>query len=174
VACGSESEPPSTGTGGQAGAGGPDASAQDAGDASLDGGGGADADAAADAAIDAELDAAGSDADADADAPIGLPPVPLLSYEIELNKWVVVNEGDTVVRPVALDINWNTCASHDPDGTVTEIWLKTTSLKQLLGPGVACQEYTETDHDPQSLSGYLLVKDDQGNQSKLSFKYKTQ
>lgn len=175
--CGEADESPSSssGTGGAAGATAVDASDVADGEASTGGSGGAlpgDASADSESPIDSGQEA--STADAEPDGPSNLPPVPLLSYEIELNQWVVVHDGDTVVRPLDLDINWNVCASYDPDGTVAEIWLKTTSLKQLFGPGVACQEYTESDHAPQSLSGYLLVRDDQGKETKLTFKYQTQ
>jgi len=149
------SESPDASRGGSAGAAGDDS--------------GADAWTLGDAADD---DGAGLDADGETGA--NLPPIPLLSFEIELNKWVVVNEGDTVWRPLDADINWNACASYDPDGAVAEIWLKTAGTTQLLGPTVVCQEHTQSDHSPKDVSAYLLVRDDNGAEAKLSFKYKTQ
>lgn len=132
----------------------------------------ADAAAAPDDATSETIDAEARQPDA---ALPNLLPIPRLSYEIELNVWVTVNEGDTVVRPLEADINWLACASYDPDGSVAEIWLHNGKTTKLQGGTVECGEHTETDHEPRDdVASRLRVVDDDGGESELSFTYRTE
>lgn len=103
------------------------------------------------------------------------PPIARLAYEIELNVWIPVQDGDMVVRPLNLDINWDACASADPDGVVVRIVLDNGLTSVLLGNGIECGEHDETNHDPRNdRPSFLLVTDDDGAQTKLNFIYRTE
>ncbi len=103
------------------------------------------------------------------------PPVPVLFYEIDLNIWVPVREGDVVVRPLDSDINWGACTSYDPDGTIVRITLIDGLTTQIQRPGGECiLEHTETNHDPRDLVASLRVEDNDGAVSTLRFTYRTE
>jgi hypothetical protein len=104
-----------------------------------------------------------------------IPPVAKLAYEIDLNVWITVNEGDTVVRPLDSDINWFACASFDRDGEIVEMWLDNGLTTLLAGDSVDCGEQDETNHDPRDgRRSFLLVRDDAGAETKLNFIYQTE
>lgn len=123
---------------------------------------------------DAVDDAADATLDAGPELPANLPPIPKLFYEIELSVWVEVKAGDTVVRPLDADINWGACSSHDPDGEIVYIRLSHSYSEVIQGNGEPCGEHDQFDKEPHNnVPAYLLVRDDDGAESKLNFFYTT-